>query len=92
MGQGQESRCKMNPEVYRTLANLNEGLKTVSDSLNVLQAAKLIAPESSELRRAIAEELRADINATVTINMHTREMEAAYHHQQERIRLEKRDT
>jgi len=82
----------MNPEVYRTLANLNEGLKTVSDSLNVLQAAKLIAPESSELRRAIAEELRADINATVTINMHTREMEAAYNHQQERIRLEKRDT
>jgi hypothetical protein len=71
---------------------MNECLKTVSDGLDVLQAAELMAPDASELRKATAEELRADINATITINMHTREMEAASHHQQERIKLEKRDS
>jgi hypothetical protein len=82
----------MNPDVYRTLASLNESLKTVSDSLDILQAAELIAPEASELRKATAEELRADINATITINIHTLEMEAANRHQQERLKLENRDS
>ena len=82
----------MSPEVYRTLASLNECLTTVSNSLDALQAAELIAPKSSELRKAAAEQLRAEINATITINMHTFEMEAAYYHEKERLRLEKRDS
>jgi hypothetical protein len=82
----------MTPEVYRTLASMNESLKAVSDGLDVLISAELIARESAELRKAKAEELRADINATITINMHTSEMDAAFRHQQERLTLEKRDT
>ena len=82
----------MTPEVYRTLASMNESLKAVSDGLDVLISAELIAPESAELRKAKAEELRADINATVTINMHRNEMNPAFSHQQERLKLEKRDT
>jgi hypothetical protein len=84
-------QVQVSPELYRTLASINECLKTVSDGLDTLQAAELVAPKSSELRKAKAEELRADINATITINMHSREMDAAYYHEQERLKLEKRD-
>jgi hypothetical protein len=85
-----ESRkhSQTSPEIYRTLASLNECLKTVSDGLDALQAAELIAPEASELRKAAAEELRSDINSTVTINMHTLEMEAANYYEQKKFRLE----
>jgi hypothetical protein len=82
----------VNPEIYRTLASLNESLKTVSDGLDVLQAAELIAPETSKLRKIAAEELRAVINATITISIHTSEMETVHRHQQERLKLEKRDS
>ena len=89
LGQGQESGCKMNPEIYGTLASLNESLQIVSRSLDVLQAAELLTPQVTELHRLTAEQLRAEVSQSITINLHTREAETAFQVQQERLRLEK---
>lgn len=85
------AKAQTDPELYRTLASMNESLKIVSEGLGVLQAAKLLSPRSAKLRRATAEELRASINATATINVHQREMDAAFHFQQERFRFEEKN-
>jgi len=80
----------MNPNVYRVLANLNEALRVVARSLDVLKDAKVLSPQLSELRELTTEQLRAEINEAVTINLHTREMETVSQFEQERLRLEKR--
>lgn len=80
----------MNPNVYRVLANLNEALRIVSRSLDVLKDAKVLTPHLSELRELTTEQLRAEINQAVTINLHNREMEIVSQFQQERLRLEER--
>ena len=90
LGKGQESRCEMNPNVYRVLANLNEALRVVARSLDVLKDEKLLTPQLSELRELTTEQLRAEINQAVTINLHNREIEIASQFQQERLRLEER--
>jgi hypothetical protein len=90
MGEGEEGGCKMNPEIYRALASFNESLQTVSQSLDVLQAAGLQTRQLSELRKAKAEELRAEVTASVAINLHTREMETAFQVERERLRKEER--
>ena len=80
----------MNPNVYRVLANLNEALRVVARSLDVLKDEKLLTPQLSELRELTTEQLRAEINQAVTINLHNREIEIASQFQQERLRLEER--
>ena len=80
----------MKAEVYLSLSTINTALETATDHLERLQAAGLLFPELTEIRRTTLEQLRSEINASATNALYTSECETAHQLEQQRLTLESR--
>ena len=79
----------MKAEIYQSLYSINESLQAVSEHLERLKIAGVLNPSFAEIHQCAAHQLRAEINQTATINLHTCESQDAYHLEQLRLRQEK---
>jgi len=78
----------MKAEVYQSLYSINESLQTVSEHLEKLKAAGILNASFAEIRQCAAQQMRAEINQTATINLHTRESQDAHHFEKQRLAQE----
>ncbi|HLJ27060.1 MAG TPA: hypothetical protein VKY85_10160 [Candidatus Angelobacter sp.] len=76
--------------VYESLYLISLAVQQITDSLERLKSTKILAPGFVELRKMAANQLRAEIAASSTINLTTREAEDAYRLERKRIRMEKK--
>lgn len=79
----------MKAEIYHSLCAINESLEQVTEHLDKLKGAEVLRQDFTDIRKLTAEQLRAEINTSATLAMHTQETHEAAAVEQERIRQEK---
>ncbi len=78
------------PSVYESLYLISLAVQQITDNLERLRSANILAPGFVELRKMAANQLRAAIAASSTIKLTTWEAEDAYRLERQRIRTEKK--
>jgi hypothetical protein len=76
--------------VYESLYLISLAVQQITDNLERLRSANILAPGFVELRKMTANQLRAEIAASSTIKLTTWEAEDAYLLERKRIRTEKK--
>jgi hypothetical protein len=79
----------MKAEIYQSLYTINESLQLVAEHLGKLKDAEILSPEFAEIKRLSAEEMRAEINQSATLALHSREFADAAIFAQQRMKQEK---
>lgn len=80
------SKSKM--EVYESLYLICQATQQITDHLDRLGAADILKPMFVELHKLAAQQLRAEVTATATLNLTAPEAEDAYRQESKRIRME----
>ena len=77
-------------ELYESLYLICLATQQISDHLDRLRSADVLKPVFVELRKTAAQQLRAEVTASATLNLTAPEAEDAYRHESKRIRMETR--
>lgn len=79
-------------QIYESLYLISVATQLLTKHLERLRSAKLLSERTVEHGKTAANELRAQISASSTINLTSREAEEAFRFEKKRIRLEKDET
>ena len=75
-------------ELYESLYLICNATQQITDHLDRLRSAEILKPVFVELHKTAAQQLRAEITASATLNLTAPEAEDAYRHESKRIRME----
>lgn len=77
-------------DVYQSLYLISLATEQITQHLERLKTANILAPKAAELRKLAVNQLRAEIAAAAVMNLTSAEMDESYRQEKGRLRLEKR--